>query len=800
MTLKLRTLGNLSVEGVMFRRQKVLLLLAYLCTEGPQPRRRLADLFWPEAANPMNSLAQHLVHLRTLPGAVQKEGSRVQAGTEVWCDATALRELARNGELAEATALYSGPFLDALTIPLGVDLEEWMYETREALAREVRGVLLGRAAEAAAHGRAAETGALAAQALDVAGAPPPDELELPRLHHLLHLAGHPLAAGVERDAHALGLRLGVAPELNNTPFVGREDELAQLTRLGAGEVAWISAPGGMGKSALLLALARAGDWTVLMARGDRPYGTLEPLTRGDRPPSAAAPLAPLRDPALRVAVDDWEHCDAATQAALALAARQRPGAAVLIVSRRHPPFDVDLHLELGPLPPETLEGQPGLHALTDGHPTLVGAALAGETLDGRHGATIRALPSPDRDAFLLLALQDAPDLRATCRALGLSAADFAVALGHLVVEGLVRENGQVYAAAATRERIELIHIHAHLMHLKLARALPEDAAWPHYELARDLWEDADEDRAAQAAGHRAGELLERGYPGDAVALLDPFTRRPELAVPHAYALLSTGRYAEALERLEKLGSAERAGATAAVARATALVRLGRHEEAAALAAGVGGSGPEAARAASVLAVAAHMREQWDTARRYAQISADLWQLAGNENARLGELILVAKMNVRLGAAPAQAFGAVLEDSRGLPSVRGTALVNYAQVLIDVGQAAESEAIMHEAVTELTVAGDRLGLAAALINMGVRQHLLGHLTEAESHYRDAIRHLKGTGNVRFLGLALSNLSEIQGDLSAFEDTLEMLTRAGQTELVAHIRHTNTVVAPTQRLRS
>ena len=58
--MTLRTLGTLSVEGVTFRREKVLLLLAYLCLEGPQPRRRLAELFWPDATNPMNSLAQHL--------------------------------------------------------------------------------------------------------------------------------------------------------------------------------------------------------------------------------------------------------------------------------------------------------------------------------------------------------------------------------------------------------------------------------------------------------------------------------------------------------------------------------------------------------------------------------------------------------------------------------------------------------------------------------------------------------------------------------------------------------------------
>lgn len=789
--MKLRTLGGLSVEGITFRRQKVLLLLAYLCAEGPQPRRRLAELFWPEASNPMNSLAQHLVHLRSLPGAVQEDGSRVEACAEVCFDVAELRALAQGGQLEQAAALYGGPFLDTLGIPLGTDLEEWVYETRETLAREVRGLWLNLAAQAAAHGRADAAGELAARALGVRAAPPPDELELPRLHHLLHLAGHPLAEGVERDARALGLTLGVAPGLSDAPFVGREHELAQLSRLGAGEVGWVSGPGGMGKSALLLALARAGGWRVLNARADRPYGTLEPLAAG--PVSAAAPLALLRDPALRLAVDDWEGSDAATQAALALAARQRPGAALVVVSRRHPPFGVDLHLELGPLPRAALAEQPGLHDLTDGHPTLVGAALSGEALDGRQGARIRALPTLARDAFLLLALQETPDLRATARALGLNAADFALNLSRLTVEGLTREDGVVYAAAVARERIGRIHVQAHLLHLKLARALPEETAWPHYAVARDLWEDADEDRAARTAARRAATLLERGYPGDAVALLDSFAHRPDLAVPHAQALLGAGRYGEALQRVQALGAAGQAEAPATLVRAAALVRLGRHEEAAVLAGSVGGSGPDAAGAASVLAHAANIRGAWDEARRYAQIAADLWQLCGNEKQRLNELVLVAKMKVRLGAAPAEAFREVLDGSAGLPSLRGTVLVNYAQVLIDVGQAGVFETVMEEAVAELSRAGDRLGLASAFINLGVRRHLQGRLPEAAACYRRALSELAGTGGIRQMGLALSNLSEIEGDLSAFETTLEMLGRAGQNELVEQIRR-NATIAP------
>lgn len=103
--MNLRTLGELSVEGVTFRREKVLLLLAFLCLEGPQPRRRLADLFWPDAANPMNSLAQHLVHLRGLNGALGEDGPRVAAGPQVRCDATDLSGAVRLGRPQDAADL-----------------------------------------------------------------------------------------------------------------------------------------------------------------------------------------------------------------------------------------------------------------------------------------------------------------------------------------------------------------------------------------------------------------------------------------------------------------------------------------------------------------------------------------------------------------------------------------------------------------------------------------------------------------------------------------------------------------------
>ncbi|GGL05576.1 tetratricopeptide repeat protein [Deinococcus radiotolerans] len=789
--MTLRTLGALSVEGVTFRREKVLLLLAYLCLEGPQPRRRLADLFWPDATNPMNSLAQHLVHLRGLPGALAEDGPRVAAAMP--CDAAQLRDLTRRGRHEEAAALYGGPFMDALTIPLGADLEEWVFDTRDAMGQAARAALTALAAQAAAHGQRVRAGELAAQALTLDGAPPPDELDLPRLHHLLTLAGHPLAAQVDRDARSLGLNLSAAPAPVSAPFVGRETELSALSSLTPGQTAWISGHAGMGKTALLEALARSGGWTVLPGRADPPYATLAPLT-GAPPTTPHAALSALRDVKLRVAVDGWDTTDPATQGALAQAAAARPGAVIVLAGRGHPPFDVDLHLHLGPLTPEDLRAHPDLHARTDGHPVLVGHALRGQPLDLRLGARVRAYPEHVRDTFLLLALQDQPNLRATRAALNLDADTFARTLASLTTEGLTSETGRVYAAATIREHLHQIHVHAALLHLRLARALPGDAAWPHYDRSRDLWEDADETRAAHAARQHAQAQLKRGHPGQAAALLDTLTHLPALAVTHAWALIGVGRYQDALNRLTALSAHDQQVSDALAARAVTLIRLGRTDEAVALADQISGSGPDAAHAASVRAHAARMREQWEDARRHATLAAQLWNLHGDDEAQLTELGMVARAQVGLGEAPDAVFEPLLERARGIPSARSRLLLNYVMLLGALGQHGQAEALYPDLMQALQDAGDTFGLANVHINRGVDAHERGDLTSAAEQYRAAITYLRGTGNTRLLGVALSNLSEIDHNLSAFEDALTLLAAAGQHDLVAQIRRNAQLTTP------
>lgn len=129
----LRTLGGLVLEGSPFRRNKPLLLVAYLAIEGPQPRRRLAEMFWPGAQDGLNSLSVALNQLRPL-GLV--EGGEVLRA-RVPTDLEALRQAVRLGDLEALRRLYRGAFLEGVELLLGEELGEWVWSLREKVALEV---------------------------------------------------------------------------------------------------------------------------------------------------------------------------------------------------------------------------------------------------------------------------------------------------------------------------------------------------------------------------------------------------------------------------------------------------------------------------------------------------------------------------------------------------------------------------------------------------------------------------------------------------------------------------------------
>lgn len=284
--MNLRTLGGLSLEGASFHRRKPLLLLAYLALQGPTERRYLAELFWSNAADARHSLATALSQLRSgAPGAVRTDEARVW--TEVECDVTSLLQADEARDHLRVLELYRDPFLQGVDIDDGnVELEEWLYGAREALASKARNALLGLAERAAGEGRIEEAGRLAERAFRLPATAPLEPEGARRLYTLLLATDSPAAGPVREEARELGVplppsaeaarhalrarassRAGTALPSRTTAFVGREAERAEIARLLAQpETRLLSlvGPGGVGKTRLGLQVAaeqaQGGSW------------------------------------------------------------------------------------------------------------------------------------------------------------------------------------------------------------------------------------------------------------------------------------------------------------------------------------------------------------------------------------------------------------------------------------------------------------------------------------------------------------------------------------------------------------
>jgi predicted ATPase len=277
----LRTLGGLDLQGSGFTRPKPLLLLGYLALEGARDRHFLADVFFSGAKDRMNSLRTTLKRLRQeVPGALESEGDPLRVA--LVCDAQTLLSTLDAGELEQGAQLYAGPFLAGVHLPdWGVELEEWVYATREFVASRVRGALLT-LAERAAQRDGFEAGArLAERACWLEGAPDPEPEEFARMGTLLAAGDSPLLVRLHQQAREFGIELGQSigaarqalrgPELpeasvsrvtlpvRGTSFVGRVGDCAEiLAWLARPEVRLLTlvGPGGIGKTRLALEVAR----------------------------------------------------------------------------------------------------------------------------------------------------------------------------------------------------------------------------------------------------------------------------------------------------------------------------------------------------------------------------------------------------------------------------------------------------------------------------------------------------------------------------------------------------------------
>lgn len=268
--MQLQTLGNLRLETSDFSRPKPLLLLAYLAVEGAKERRHLQELFWSAAADRAMSLRVALSQLRQVsPEIILSEGQRIQ--TSLKSDVAAFLQAIRDGDLETARGLYSGAFLDGFFLPdWGVELEEWVLNTRDTLAGQARAISLKLAEREFALGQVKTAVQLAEDAYRLAGTAHPEELE--RLYTILQAGDSPVAFVVRDEARDFGLELkakqpqikAIAPRVayqlptQRTSFIGRDLERLELSRAlseGSERLLTLLGSGGIGKTRLALQLA-----------------------------------------------------------------------------------------------------------------------------------------------------------------------------------------------------------------------------------------------------------------------------------------------------------------------------------------------------------------------------------------------------------------------------------------------------------------------------------------------------------------------------------------------------------------
>lgn len=783
--MRLKSLGGLELEGSKFRREKPLLLLAYLALEGPKPRRFAAELFWPEAPNPMNNLAVALNHLRKL-GAAQADEQRVWAG--LGCDAAELREHLRAGRTREAFGLYRGAFAEGLDLgEAGPELEEWVWETRESLARELRAALLWQAEEEARLARFAEAGRLAEAAYRLPGCPPPEPEELPRLHRLLRAAEHPACEAVEREARELGLRLESTPETARgrlkPGLIGRGAELERLGRLEPGQWAWVRGGPGMGKTTLLRELALRHGGRYLPGRSGLPYATLEPLL-GDLEGSETALLRRLARAAEPLLLDGWEAADPESRQLLSRLHALRPDFAVVLAGQGEAPLPVDLRLELGPLTAPDLAGHPGAFEATGGIPALVGAFSRGEPLEEALEARLLRLGPAEREVYAALALLPSPDLGTVRQALGLEAATLVRAHETLLDMGLVEASGAVRGQGVALRHLEGEPALAQRLSLALARLLPDPQALPLYRRARALWEPADLPKVRRAFHHWAQELLRRGFPKRAVELLEDSPPSPETALLRARALERSSLFRQALDLLEGLEPTPQTQALTS----RLLFKLGYPDEARRAAeAALGGPLEAEAEALNTLGEIALRRGQAQEALELFSRAATLWQAAGQRSRWLWALNNRAVARSVLGGYVEEAFAEVMQAAEEDPSAQAMVLFNVGQGHLNRRELPQAERAFLRAIDLALESGALTPAALAWNGLGVIRHG-GQPANARQAYTKALELAQQAGDAQLTAIALANLAELEGNIPAWEQAVELLERSGFLAMAREVRAT------------
>jgi len=238
-SLKIRLLGAPRIDrdgelGAEPRGNKAWALLAYLLlSRQPPSRRKLADLLFSEADDPLGALRWSLAQLRHAlrqPNALRGDpvDLALEAGTEI--DLQRLRS-ARLPEADEIDAV-TGELLEGMSFATGPAFEAWLAVERRHLAATAQALLLERAQAELAAGDPGGAARLATRLLELN---PLDVAHHELLVRCLVATGDKNAAlaRVEACEELLRRELGSTPSSRLREIVRAANPLALITKVGA---------------------------------------------------------------------------------------------------------------------------------------------------------------------------------------------------------------------------------------------------------------------------------------------------------------------------------------------------------------------------------------------------------------------------------------------------------------------------------------------------------------------------------------------------------------------------------------
>jgi tetratricopeptide (TPR) repeat protein len=780
----LKTLGGLELLETTFTRVKPLMLLAYLVLEGVKDRRYLADFFWPDASDSLNSLSRALSQLRK--GAPEAIGSDE---TKVWATVDAdVREFLKALDVRNHTTaleLYQGPFLHGAYLnDWGMELEEWIYETRERVAARAQDAMIQLAEDHAAHGRFREAASLTERAYELTGAPTPEPESLIRYYALLVAGDSVLKDTVRQEAESYGIPLTLtkhdAKARFQSTFFGREVERQRLTALTAGEWAWLEGAAGMGKTTLLKNLSG----TYLPAKSGLPYGTLEPLLGQTLSEGEERMLRHLSHQEGTWLIDGWEWCDAESQVLLRRLRDTRPNARVIIASRERAPFRVDTELELRPFRRDELLQDPTLWEETGGLPALVAAHTRGEPVAAALESKLVALSGSAKRVYLALSQLEKPDPALVRRALGLSAGDMAEALEALIHAALIEPSGEVRAPAAVREYLQDNPILESDIAICLARQLGGLAAYPFFEKARLLWDEDDAPAISAAYQLWAQELLRRGFPQRAVESLSDAPNTPEITLLKARAMERAGLFGEALRALGSL--AETADVLAL--KGALLWRLGKPDAAKQTSEqALEGDIEARAEALSTLGHLARSMGDYTEAITFTKRSVALWQSLDQKERWADGLSNLAVALALAGEDAEETFAEALIVAEDYQLLKARILLNQGLMRERKGQLEFAKTSYEKAARLAETLGGNEISANAWNNLGVVFHKERSFDSAKEAYEKALERARLAGERRMLGMFMANYAELTENREAWQEALHILEESGHAEEAAQYRN-------------